>query len=185
MQRDFTVRKRLILAGLAALVTADFAMAAYGWRLSSAPHTPKQQLAQERTQLELLRADIRRAQNIREKMPSTQVDCDKFEHGLRTPSNGYSAITAEMGVVASKASLRIDDLTFKQKPIPNRGMEVVDMDATVTGDYVSVVRFLNSLQRSENLYEVDGLSLTEDSQNHTANGPIRVVVHMKTYFRSA
>ena len=59
------------------------------------------------------------------------------------------------------------------------------MDATVTGDYVSVVRFLNSLQRSENLYEVDGLSLTEDSQNHTANGPIRVVVHMKTYFRSA
>ena len=101
MQRDFTVRKRLILAGLAALVTADFAMAAYGWRLSSAPHTPKQQLAQERTQLELLRADIRRAQNIREKMPSTQVDCDKFEHGLRTPSNGYSAITAEMGVVAS------------------------------------------------------------------------------------
>jgi Tfp pilus assembly protein PilO len=185
MQRDFTLQKRLIIAGLALLVAADLGLAAYSWRQASAPHTPRQQLAEEKNQLDLLRADIHRAQSIREKMPSTQSDCDKFERSLRTAGTGYSAITSEVYGVAGKAALRINDLTFKQKTIPNRNLDVVDMEATVTGEYASVVRFLNGLQRSENIYEIDGLSLTEDSQNHAANGPVRVTVHMKTYFRSA
>jgi hypothetical protein len=184
-RRDFKVQKRLILAGLGLLVVADLGLVAYSWRLASSPHTPRQQLAQEREQLELLRADIHRAQSIREKMPSTQQDCDKFEHSLKPASVGYSSISAEIGAVASKAALRIDDLSFKQKSIPNRDLDVVEMDATVTGEYSSVVRFLNSLQRSENLYEVDGLSVTSDSQTHAPGGQVHVVVHMKTYFRSA
>jgi len=184
MPRDFKLQKRLILVGLGLLVAADIGLAAYSWRLTSSPHTPKQQLAEERKQLDLLRADIRRAESIREKMPATQLDCDKFEHSLRPASVGYSSISTELGAVASKASLRIDDLSFKQKNIPNRALDVVDVDATVAGEYTSVVRFLNGLQRSQNLYEVDGLSLTSDSQNHAPTGQVRVVVHMKTYFRS-
>ncbi|MGA2813613.1 MAG: hypothetical protein ABSG16_19595 [Candidatus Acidiferrum sp.] len=185
MPRDFALQKRLILTGLGLLVAADLALAAYSWRLASSPHTPKQQLDQERKELDLLRADIRRAQSIREKIPATQQDCDKFEHSLKLAGSGYSAISTELGAAADKASLRIDDLSFKQKGIPSRNMDVVDMDATVTGEYVSVVRFLNTLQRSENLYEVDALSVTGDSQSHTGNGPVRVVLHMKTYFRLA
>jgi len=170
MPRDFTLQKRLILASLGLLVAADIALAAYSWRLASSPHTPKQQLAQERKQLDLLRADIRRAQDIRDKMPKTREDCDKFEHSLKPATFGYSSIATELGAAAGKASLRIDDLTFKQKGIPNRNMDIVDMDATVTGEYTSVVRFLNTLQRSANLYEVDALSVTADSQNRTGNG---------------
>lgn len=185
MPRDFKLQKRLILAGLGLLVAADIALAAYSWRLASSPRTPKQQLAQERSKLELLQADIRRAQSIREKIPATQLDCDKFEHSLKPVSVGYSSISTELGAVAAKSALRIDDLAFKQKSIPSRGLDVVDIDATVAGDYVSVVRFLNGLQRSENLYEVDGLSLSSDSQNRAPTGQVRVLVHMKTYFRSA
>ena len=185
MRRDFTLQKRLILAGLGLLVTVDLGLAAYSWRLASSPHTPKQQLEQERKQLDLLRADIRRAESIRDKIPDTQKDCDKLEHDLQPASVGYSSISTELGAVAAKSSLRIDDLSFKQKGIPNRNVDVVDMDATVTGDYASVVHFLNGLQRSKNNYEVDALTLTTDSQNRAPNGPIRVVLHMKTYFRSA
>jgi hypothetical protein len=32
---------------------------------------------------------------------------------------------------------------------------------------------------------VDGLALASDTQNQSANGPIKVSVHMKTYFRVA
>lgn len=185
MPRDFTLQKRLILAGLGVVLAADIALAVYSWRLASSPHTPKQQLAQERKELDLLRADIRRAQSIRERIPDTLKDCDKFEHSLKPATVGYSSVAAELGAAAGKASLRIDDLTFKQKSIPSRNMDVVDMEATVTGEYTSVVRFLNTLQRSENPYEVDALTVTADSQNRTGNGPVRVVLHMKTYFRSA
>ena len=184
MERHFIFRKRLILAGLTLLIGADLALAAYGWRLSSAPHTPKQQLASEVQELELLRADIRRAEEIQRNMPATKADCDKFEQSLRPTNNGYSEVTAELGTIATKSSLHLDSSSFKAFPIPNRNMEVVDMDVTVNGDYASVVRFLNGLQRSDNVYEVDALTVAGDSQTHAASGAVRVLLHMKTYFRT-
>ncbi|MGA2419847.1 MAG: hypothetical protein ABSG69_07150 [Candidatus Acidiferrum sp.] len=184
MESDFKFRKRLILTGLTLLIGADLVLGAYSWRLSSAPRTPRQQLNAETQQLELLRADIRRADQIKQNLPHIKEDCDNFERGLRTEGTGYSAVTAELGVIAAKSSLHVDDLVFKQKSIPNRNIDVVDMDVTVNGDYASVVRFINGLQRSESVYEVDGLALAGDLQNKSSNAPVRVQLHMKTYFRT-
>jgi hypothetical protein len=184
MERNFTVRKRLVLAGLTLLVGADLALFAYSWRLSSTPRTPKQELASEVRQLELLRADIRRAAEIKQDIPATKRDCDKFENSLRDANAGYSAVTSELGAIAAKSSLHLENLTFKQKPIPNRNLELVDMDAAVAGDYASVVRFLNGLQRSQSVYEVDSLTVASDTRNRTGEGPVRVLLHMKTYFRT-
>jgi Tfp pilus assembly protein PilO len=186
MESNFKLRKRFVVAGLTLLVTADLMLFAYSWRLSSAPRTPKQELITENQQLQVLRADIRRAEEIKQKMPTTQKDCDKFEHSLRQANAGYSAVTAEIGAIAAKSSLRLDGLTFKQKQISNRNLEVVDLEAAVNGDYSSVVRFVNGLQRSESIYEIDSLTVAgnSNSQNRSSNGSVRVLLHMKTYFRT-
>jgi len=184
MERDFKFRKRLIFAALALLIGADLALAAYNLRQSSAPRAPGPQLSAETQQLELLRADIRRAEDIKQQIPATQQDCDKFEHSLRPANSGYSAITAEFGAIAAKSALRLEDVTFKQKSVANHNLDVVDMDVAVAGDYAGVVRFLNGLQRSENVYEVDALTLAGDTQNKSGNGAVRVLLHMKTYFRT-
>ncbi len=97
MERDFKIRKRLILVGLTLLLGADLVLMAYSWRQSATPRTPKQQLTAEVQQLDLLRADIRRAQEIKEKMPSTQKDCDKFEQSLRPADAGYSGVPRNSG----------------------------------------------------------------------------------------
>jgi len=70
MRRDFTLRKRIILSGVIVLVLTDVALAAYTWELSSAPHAPQQQVAVETKQHDLLKADIRRAQDIRNNIPA-------------------------------------------------------------------------------------------------------------------
>ena len=184
MQNSFKIQRQLIIGVLALLITADLALAAYSWRLSSLPQTPKGQLAAEQGRLEVLRADIRRAAEIKEKMPATQRDCDKFEQSLRAANSGYSGIATEVGAIAAKAALQVDDIAFKQKAVSARNLESVDVDATVNGGYASVVKFLNGLQRSENVYEVEGLSLTGDSQKNGGNGPVHVIVHMRTYFRT-
>jgi hypothetical protein len=57
----------------------------------------------------------------------------------------------------------------------------VDVTATVNGDYPSVVRFINGLQRSEKFYILDDLTLASAAQNPAA--PLRVNLHLKTYFR--
>jgi Tfp pilus assembly protein PilO len=185
MKRDVKLQKRLVIGALAFLVLADVALAAYSWRLSSAPHTPQQELVLQNQQLEVLRADIKRGESIRQLTPAIQRDCDRFEQSLLPVANGYSSVSAELDGIAKKAGAQIEGRGFKQKEIPKRGLEEVSIDLTVNGDYNAVVRFLNGLQRSKNLYEVDGLALASDTQNQGANGPIKVSVHMKTYFRVA
>ena len=181
MRRDFTIRKRIILGGVALLVIADVALAAYSWELSSGPQILEQG---EMIQHDLLKADIQRAQKIRDNIPATQKDCDRFERSLFPASSGYSAVRAELGAIARKSGSRLENIAFKQTDIASRGMTEVAIDATVNGDYKSVIGFLNGLQRSASLYAVDSLTLAPESANQASANIIKVVLHLKTYFRT-
>jgi hypothetical protein len=185
MRRDFTLRKRIILGGVILVVVADVALAAYSWQLSSAPHAPQQQLAVETKQHDLLKADIKRAEAIRENIPAIQKDCDRFEQSLFPASSGYSAVRSEVGAIARKSGIQLEDLSFKPTEIANRGMTEVAIDATVNGDYKSVIGFLNGLQRSANRYAVDSLTLASENANQGSANVIKVALHLKTYFRTA
>src|SRR6267143_6281151 len=178
MRRDFTARKRIILGGVAILVLADVALAAYSWQLSSAPHATQHRV-QEITQQDLLRADIRRAQAIRDSIPAIQKDCDRFEQSLFPASSGYSAVRSELGAISRKSGSRLADLSFKPTDITSRGMTEVVIDATVDGDYKSVIGFLNALQRSNNHYVVDSLTLASDNSNQTPANVLKVALHLK------
>ena len=184
MRRDFTLRKRTILGGVILLVLADVALAAYSWRLSSAPRAPREQLAAETTQHSILKADIKRAQDIRENIPAIQKDCDLFEQSLFPASSHNSSIRSELDAIAKKNGIQLEDQSFKETKIANRGMTEVAIDATVSGDYKSVVGFLNGLQRSSNLYQVDSLSLATENANLASPNVIKVALHLKTYFRT-
>lgn len=182
MRRDFTLRKRVILGGVTLLVIADISLAAYSWQLSSAPQAlPQAQMMQH----DLLKADIKRAQEIRDDIPKTQKDCDRFEQSLFPASSGYSAVRAELGSIARKSGSRLENIAFKQTDIANRGITEVAIDATVNGDYKSVIGFLNGLQRSLSLYAVDSLTLAKETSNQSSANIIKVALHLKTYFRTA
>jgi type IV pilus assembly protein PilO len=182
MRRDFTLRKRVILGGVTLLVIADISLAAYSWQISSAPQSlPQAQIMQH----DLLKADIKRAQEIRDNIPATQKDCDRFEQSLFPASSGYSAVRAELGSIARKSGSRLENIAFKQTDIANRGMTEVAIDATVNGDYKSVIGFLNGLQRSASLYAVDSLTLSPETANKASANIIKVALHLKTYFRTA
>ena len=184
MAGNFQSRKQLILAGVILLIGGDVALAGYSWKLASTPQTPKEEFAAQSKKLEFLRADIKRAQNIQAYMPHIQTDCDAFEkESLFPASSGYSSVTADLGTISKKAALQLSDLSFKQKENPIRKVTEVAIDATVTGDYINIVEFLNGLQRSKNVYAVESLSLASEVQS--ASSVLRVAIHMKTYFRTA
>jgi len=185
MRRDFTWRRRIILVGVVLLVLADIGLAAYSWQLASAPRAPEKQLAVETKQRDLLRADIKRAQQIRDNVPATQKNCVRFEQSLFPASAGYSAVISELYDVARKSGIQVEDLAHKQTEIPNRGMTEVSIDATVNGNYKSVIGFLNGLQRSANLYSVDSLTLGSDNANQTSTSTIKLSLHLNSYFRTA
>jgi len=185
MRRDFTLRKRIILAFVTLLVLADVALAAYSWQLSTAPHAPQQLLDVRSKQENLLKADIIRAQGIRDNIPAIQKDCVQFEQSLFPASSGYSAVRSELGAMAGKSGIQLEDLAFKRTEISSRGITEVAVDATVNGNYKSVIVFLNALQRSPNLYAVDTLTLASDTSHQESTNVIKVALHLKTYFRTA
>ena len=185
MRRDFTLQKRLIIGGLALLVFADVGLAAFSWRQASAPRTPQQELDRQTMRLKLLQGDIDRAKRIQQSTPAAQADCDKFEKSLLPAGTGYSKVAEELGRIAGKAGLQISGVNFHHKEFATRGLTEVELEATISGGYSSVVRFLNGLQRSENVYTVDSLALASDSQAQGASSAIRVTLHMRTFFRTA
>lgn len=185
MGRDFTLRKRLILGAVILLVVADIGLGVYSWQLSSSPHAPEEQFRLQSRQRDLLRADIKRAQDIRDNIPAIQKDCVHFEQSLFPASSGYSAVKAEIDSLAGKSGIRLEDRSFKESDIPSRGLKEIDMDAGVSGDYRSVVTFLNALQRSSNLYAVESLTAGTENMNQGSANLIKVTLHLKTYFRSA
>jgi hypothetical protein len=182
MKLDFQRRKTIIIAGLVSLLGADAVMAICSIRMASSRRSPQQELAGQTTQLKLLQADVERARNIKKDAPAAKRDCDEFENSLPPVGTGYSFVSSELAEIGRKAGLQISSLSFHQHDLEGRGLAEVAVDATVAGDYKSVVRFLNGLQRSENNYAVDNLTLTGESAGRTPSGTLKVDLHLKAYF---
>jgi Tfp pilus assembly protein PilO len=184
MTRDFKTRKRAILAGVICLVAADLALAAYSYQLTSQPLTTGSVFTRQEDYVKKLKASVERAEQIREDMPNTQRDCEKFEHMLLPASTGYSSVLSELRDVAKKSGVRPPDVGFKPTAVSSRGLIEVAMESTIEGDYRNVILFLNGLQRSANIYEVESLALAPQKDNKGPVNVIKVGLHLKTYFRA-
>ena len=183
MKIDFSLQRKIILAGLAILIAADAILALDA--MQSAKKFSRNELAGEKTQIKLLKADIKRALAIQQSIPQTKADCERFENSLYPGSAGYSAVTDELTEVAKQAGLQTVSVAFHPKELPGRNMVELGLDATVNGDYKGVVRFLNGLQRSKNVYIIDGLTLASEPTAQTVAGPLRVVLSLRSYFKNA
>ena len=184
MARDFTTRKRTILGAVICLVAADLALALYSYQLASQPLNSNAAIRMKEDYVKKLRASVERAEQIRAEMPNTQKDCEKFEHMLFPASTGYSSVLSELRDIAKKSGLKAPDVGFKTTPVPSRGLTEVAMESTIEGDYKNVILFLNALQRSANIYEVESLALAPQKENKGPANVIKVGLHLKTYFRT-
>ena len=174
--------KLWIVRGLVAFVVLDAGLGIYLWR-TAASHPEA-----ERAALEKLRArhrqagdDLQRAEQIEKRLPEVERECNRFfEARFLNTSAGYSSVVADLGSIAKEAGLPPSTIGFKQHELEKRGVVEVEVTATVEGNYQSLVRFINGLERSDHFYLLDSLSLSEGQDKH-----IKLGLQMKTYFRAA
>jgi hypothetical protein len=185
MRSDFRLRRNVVLGVVGALILADVAMGLYSLKMASTQISPQQEIAEQSRQVKLLKADVGRATAIERDMPKIKADCDRFDASLPPAGAGYSVISSELSELGRDAGLQISTLGFHARELDSRGVTEVAVDATVTGDYKSVVHFLNGMQRSINYYVVESLTLgTEAAGGASAQGPVKVALHMKSYFKN-
>jgi hypothetical protein len=173
-------KKTPIQVLLGAIVLADLVLLGINWNLTASPRSPQTELKVLGRQHALLAADVTRAQKIRENLPAMQKESDEFfRDQFRPVGTGYSALEDDLGALARTAGLRTEGLSFRQQAADKGGVTEIQIGTTVDGDYPSVVRFIDSLERSQNFYILDSLSLAPGSA-----GELKLNLQLRTFFRT-
>ena len=126
--------------------------------------------AQQRT-AELQAMPLR---NLPQKLADSTHGADRFYDG-RVPSVD-SAIVAELGALSQKANVRLSRVQYGMAPAL-RDVTEVRLDASVSGDYTPVMRFINSLERDKMFFVINGLTLT-GQQGGLVNLRLRVTTYL-------
>jgi len=181
LETNWRTWKLAISIALAVLIVADLALIFVLWQAArEGPQAMRAQRDRLAAQAKLLKADVKRGEKIRESLPQIGKDCDAFYHDrFLNAATGYSAIEADLVELTGKAGLKTTGFTFKQKDVKDHGVTEISIETGVSGDYPSIIRFINDLEHSKNFYLLDNLRLESAS-----TGGIRLSLDLRTFFRS-
>jgi hypothetical protein len=90
-----------------------------------------------------------------------------------------SDLAEDLGKIATENGVRILQAKYKQEPAETASIVPVEIQGDFSGDYLQLVRFINSLERSKMFITVDGIDLASEGA-----GPVRLQVTMHSFLRS-
>jgi type IV pilus assembly protein PilO len=111
------------------------------------------------------------------KIPQARKDIDAFYRD-RLPT-GYSAISLDLARLASQNGVTVTSEKYTQKETDLPGLQSVQIEADISGDYIALVKFINALERNPMFFMVNDLELGGEH-----NGSIRLAIRIETFLRS-
>jgi hypothetical protein len=90
-----------------------------------------------------------------------------------------SDLLRELGKLATENGVRMQQAHYKQEDAETSGIVPVEIDGSFSGDYLQLVRFINTLERSKMFFEVDGVDLAGEGA-----GPVKLGITIHSYLRS-
>ena len=136
-----------------------------------------EQLELKQVELQTAQLQARPLRNLPERVADSSKGADHFYDG-RVPG-ADSAILAELGMLEQKTNVRLSRVQTAFAPAL-RDVTEVRMDASVSGDYSSVMRFINSVERDKMFFVIDGLTLTGQQ-----GGLVNLRLKVTTYLRGS
>lgn len=136
-----------------------------------------EQLELKQVELQTAQLQARPLRNLPERVADSSKGADHFYDG-RVPG-ADSAILAELGSLEQTANVRLSRVQTAFAPAL-RDVTEVRMDASVSGDYSSVMRFINSVERDKMFFVIDGLTLAGQQ-----GGLVNLRLKVTTYLRGS
>jgi Tfp pilus assembly protein PilO len=90
-----------------------------------------------------------------------------------------SDLIDELGKMATANGVRMQQAHYKEEDEETPGVVPVGIEASFAGDYLQLVRFINTLERSKMFFEVDSVGLAGES-----TGAVKLEIGMHSYLRS-
>ena len=89
-----------------------------------------------------------------------------------------SQIATEFGKLAAADSVTIDSAKYKADDVGPGHLQPIEIEATLSGNYVSLARFINALERDDMFFMISSVTLAGEQ-----TGPIRLQVKVETYLK--
>ena len=112
------------------------------------------------------------------KIPIAKQQIDDFFQN-RLPAQ-ESEISAELGKVSAQTGVRVASVKYMDKDTDISGLQRIEITADVSGDYVPLMKFLNTLERDKLFFIVDDVGLQSEQ-----SGNVKLEIKVETYLRTA
>jgi len=91
-----------------------------------------------------------------------------------------SQIVTQFGKLAAANGVTIEQARYKVQSQEVGRLHAVEMEAELSGNYVSLAKFINSLERDDTFFIINGIALASEQK-----GPIKLQLKLETYLKAA
>lgn len=176
---DLSTRRRKLKTVLIVLVALDVAAVAYllsPLSQSRAKHQQERDRVQQ--QLQLREREMAPLKNIDQKLVLARQEIADF-YANRIPGE-YSSIAEEIGQLAKDNGVRIGAVKYGTEDARIAGLQRVELEAGIDGNYVNIVKFINALERDKMFFILDSVALSEQQ-----GGNVKLQMKLEAYLKSA
>ena len=175
---DLRDTRRKVKIVLAAMVIVDLvAIGIYFSPLVGTQRSRREHLDQFWKELQLKTREVQPLQGLDKKIPAAHKQIDEF-YKNRFPAQD-SAISAEIFRLAGQSGVKVGSEKYDMKDPEVLGVQRVQIEADLAGDYLQLVRFINSLERDQMFFLLDSVSLGGEQ-----GGMVRLQLKMETYLKT-
>jgi len=175
---DLRQTRKKIKAALAVLAGIDVvAVAVLLSPLVGSTAFRKQQLNQLWVELRDKTRQVEPLKNLPNKVHTASLQIAEF-YKKRFPAQD-SEILTQFGKLAVANGVTIEDAKYKAEDIELGKLQPVEVDANLSGTYVSLARFINALERDDMLFVISNITLAGEEK-----GPIKLQMKVETYLKT-
>jgi type IV pilus assembly protein PilO len=175
---DLGNTRRKVTFALAALGVVDvIAIAVFFSPLVGSQLARREQLNERWKELQQKTREVEPLRGLDKKIPVARKEIDDF-YAQRLPSQD-SAISEDLGKVAAQTGVRIASVKYTMKDPEPVGVRRLEVEASLAGDYLSLVRFINALERNQLFFLVDSVALGGEQ-----GGVVKLQLKLETYLRT-
>jgi Tfp pilus assembly protein PilO len=130
-------------------------------------------------QVELKAMDLATApmRGLDERIAESRSKMQEF-YSTRVPAN-YSSIALRIGQLEVRSGIRLSRVQYTQGK-PGSYLTEITMEASISGTYPEIMRFVNSLERDQTFFVIRGMSLTGQQ-----SGLVNLRLRVSTWLRPA
>lgn len=189
---DLRETRRKLKIGMAALLAVDIiALGILFSPIVGSEASRRDQLSSLWKELQIKTREVEPLKGLDKKIPVAREEISDFYKTRFTSQE--SDISGDLGKLAQESGVKISEIKYKEKVEdenrPNKesqgvdpaqiGLRKIQIDAGFEGNYLQLIRFVNSLERNHLFFLVDSVEL-----GGRENGMVQLKMTLETYLKA-